>query len=120
MRALLLVDHGSRRAAANLLLGEVAALVRAELDDDAIPVRIAHMELAAPSIDEAFAAMRAEGVTEVLVHPYFLGPGRHATEDIPRLVAEASRRHGLPATVTPHLGVHPLLAKLVLERAGLT
>jgi sirohydrochlorin ferrochelatase len=119
VRALLIVDHGSRRAAANALLEEVATLVREAMPEQGVRVAIAHMELAAPSIDEAFAILKAQGVEEVRVMPYFLGPGRHVTEDIPALVEEAATAHGLDAEVTPHLGVHPLLAQLVLERAGL-
>jgi sirohydrochlorin ferrochelatase len=115
--ALLLVDHGSRRAAANALLEQLAELVRARAAGT--PVRVAHMELAAPSIDEGFAACVADGADEVVVVPCFLTPGRHATEDVPRLAAEAAERHGVRFRSADVLGVHPLLAELVLVRAAL-
>ena len=43
-RALLLIDHGSRRAQANKLLDEVTALVKERLGKGSI-VEPAHMEL---------------------------------------------------------------------------
>ena len=54
VRAILLIDHGSRRAEANTLLGEVAARVKERIGDDAI-VEAAHMEIAEPTIAQGFA-----------------------------------------------------------------
>lgn len=114
--ALILVDHGSRRAASNAMLDDLATLVRGETEH---PVYVAHMELAEPSIDEAVGRAVAEGATEVVVCPFFLGPGRHVTEDIPKLSAEAAKAHGVQHRVAAHLGADPLLAQLILERAKL-
>ena len=36
------------------------------------------MELAEPSIEQAFDKCVAQGATFVVVHPYFLAPGRHS------------------------------------------
>ncbi|GAB4212113.1 MAG: hypothetical protein OHK0013_34490 [Sandaracinaceae bacterium] len=101
VRAILLVDHGSRLAAANQVLADVAAAMRATLGDAAI-VAIAHQEMAPPSVEAAVDALVARGVTELAVVPFFLVPGRHATEDVPRLAQEAARRHpGLRLRVLP-------------------
>lgn len=120
-RALLLVDHGSRVPAANAQLAELARLVQLEAARDGDPdllVQHAHMELGAPSIDDAIDALAARGVRELVLVPYFLAPGRHATEDIPRLAHEAAARHPeLRVHIAECLGVHELLAKLVLVRA---
>ena len=117
MRAILLVDHGSRVTAANAQLEEMARLVEAVAGDGTI-VRAAHMELAAPGIPEAIDALFAEGATELVVVPYFLAPGRHASEDVPRIAHQAAARHpALRLRVAEPLGVHELLAKLVLLRA---
>ena len=118
MRAILLVDHGSRRSEANAVVGEVADLVRAELGEGAI-VEPAHMELAAPSIAEAFDACVGAGAAEVVVVPYFLAPGRHARDDVPRLVGEAAAKHPeVRWRVAEVLGADPLMARLVLRRAA--
>lgn len=116
MNALLLVDHGSRRAEANALLAQIAALVSTRRPS--LIVEIAHMELAPPTVDEAFDACVSRGATEVVVMPYFLARGRHATEDIPALARAAAARHPHVALrIAEPLGVHALLAELVLARA---
>lgn len=118
MRAILLVDHGSRRVEANAALDEVVKLVQARLSDGT-RVMSAHMELASPSIEEAIARLASEGISELVVHPYFLGEGRHVSEDIPALVhAACARFPQLSVRISKPLGVHPLLAELVLERVA--
>ncbi len=114
-KAILLVDHGSRLAEANNLLAEIAKLV--EQSGPEYIVQQAHMELAEPTIAQGFDACVLAGALEVTVHPYMLGPGRHATQDIPRLVAAAALRHpGIVYRVTGPLGVHEGLASAVLDR----
>jgi len=115
MKAILLVDHGSRLREANEMLAEVATLVSEESPE--YHVEYSHMELAEPTIGQGFAACVKAGAQEITVHPYMLSPGRHATQDIPRLVQEAAGRHpGVSYHVTEPLGLHALLAKVVLER----
>jgi len=115
-RALLIVDHGSRVALANESVGAVASLVSAQGEYDIVIG--AHMELAAPDIAEALSDAVGRGAVDVTVVPFMLAPGRHATEDIPRLVADAASQHaGVTWRVTAPLGVHHLLGQLVLERA---
>jgi sirohydrochlorin ferrochelatase len=114
-RAILLVDHGSRRPEANALLDEVAERVGRRVPDRVVCV--AHMELAPPSIAEGLDACVAAGADDIVVHPYFLGPGSHTSDDIPRLVAEASRRHpGVRVAISAPLGLHEGLVDAILER----
>ncbi len=114
--ALLLIDHGSRRAAANRLIGEVAALVKQRLGPKSI-VESAHMEIAEPTIAEAFALCVEQGATNVVVHPFMLAPGRHVTEDLPRLVAEAAAAHpGVRFSMAAPLGSHAGVIDAVIER----
>lgn len=118
MKAILLVDHGSVREAANHMLDCVGNLVQ-QMAGAGVIVRTAHMELAGPSIAEGFESCVHAGATEIVVFPYMLSPGKHSTRDIPRLVAEAAGR--FPAVryaVTSAFGVHEKLAEVVLERAG--
>lgn len=117
-RALLVVDHGSRRDDANQVVVEVARRLKAQ---GLCPiVEPAHMELAEPTIAQAFDACVAQGAAEVIIHPYFLGPGRHTTSDIPALAAAAANRHPHVAyRVTEPLGVHPNILAVIRERTGL-
>ena len=115
--AILLVDHGSRHADANALLEEMARRIRAR-EPDRI-VRIAHMELASPSIAEGVDACVGAGATEIVVHPYLLAPGRHSSEDIPRMVREAACRHpGVDVRTSEPFGAHEKLVDVILERVA--
>src|SRR6187551_3044467 len=88
---IILVDHGSRREESNDMLHDV---VRNFAESSGRPiVEPAHMELAEPSIATAFARCVERGATTVVVFPYFLLPGRHWSEDIPRLAAAAAGQH---------------------------
>ena len=119
MKAILLIDHGSRRDAANEMMDCMANLVQAMAGSDVI-ARYAHMELAEPSIEAGLRNCVNAGATEVICFPYMLSPGKHSTGDIPRMVAAAAAAFpGLDVRVTNALGVHEKLGELILERAGL-
>lgn len=119
VKAILLIDHGSRRAAANEMLDDMAAIVR-RVAGGGVLVHSAHMELAEPTIAQGFARCVEDGAREVIAFPYMLSPGRHATSDIPTLVAEAARAFpGVTYRVTEAFGLSEKLAEVVLERAGL-
>lgn len=116
MNAILLIDHGSRRAQANALLEEVAARVSERVGADTI-VEPAHMELAEPTIAQGFARCVERGASMVVVHPFMLAPGRHVQEDLPRLVAEAAATHeGVGFVMAPPLGSHAGVIDAVVER----
>ena len=118
MQAILLIDHGSRRHAANDMMDCMANLVQAMAGRDVI-VRFAHMELAEPSISSGVRQCVEAGATELTVFPYMLSPGKHSTVDIPRMVAEAATPYpALAVRVTSAFGVHEKLAELILGRAG--
>ena len=113
--AIIIVDHGSRRAASNEML-EVATRNFAAQSDYGI-VEPAHMELAEPDIATAFRNCVNRGATRIIVFPYFLSPGRHWSEDIPRLVAEAAAEHPNVAwLVTAPFGLHSGMAEIINDR----
>ena len=111
-----LVAHGSRAETANdahrTLCERVASAA-------GVPVVPAFLELAEPSIPEGIDRAVALGATGVRVVPYFLHPGRHLREDLPRIVAEASDRHGATASIelTTHVGDDPRMVQLLVDLA---
>lgn len=114
-RAVVLVDHGSRERAANAQLARIATALRRRLGG--LHVAIAHLSLVSPSVAEAIDGCVAGGAREIVVVPYFLAPGRHATRDVPRLARAAAAKHaGVRVRVAPALGVHPGLLDVVEER----
>lgn len=114
-KAILLVDHGSVKAEANELLGEIVRLVERIAPD--YHVEAAHMELAPPDIADAVAACVKAGSTDITVMPYMLAPGRHSTDDIPRMALEAAERHeGVRVRVSEPLGADSRLAEVILAR----
>ena len=119
MKAILLIDHGSRREAANEMMDCMTNLVQAMAGNDVI-ARYAHMELAEPSIEVGLRNCVDAGATEVICFPYMLSPGKHSTGDIPRMVAAAALSYPtIHVSVTNAFGVHEKLGELILERAGL-
>jgi sirohydrochlorin ferrochelatase len=116
---IVIVDHGSRRDESNAMLEEVARLFGERFRETYDIVEPAHMELAEPSIATAYARCVELGATRVVVCPFFLGPGKHWTADIPRITAEAAAK--FPQTeyhVTMPLGIDDLILELLAKRVG--
>ena len=113
-RAIVLVDHGSKREEANRVVGELADRLGAATGE---PVYPCHMELAEPTISQAVERAVAEGADFLYVFPFFLVPGRHSREDIPRMVSEAAGRHpGIRWHVDEPFGAAAGLVSMILER----
>lgn len=104
----LLIDHGSRKPESNAFLHHLADSYR--YSDSCPPhvlVGAAHMEISEPSIEVGIRNLISDGATRIVCVPYFLSPGRHATEDVPRLIEEAKFSIGNPditITSTTYLG----------------
>lgn len=113
--AVIIVDHGSRRKESNLMLNEFVEMYRRKTGYKI--VEPAHMELAEPSIGDAFQSCVQQGAHRIIISPFFLGPGRHWSQDIPSLSAEAAKQHpGVSYIVTAPLGLHELLVDVVNDR----
>ena len=117
-KALLIVDHGSKRKEANDMLKLVAS--RCQKLAKGVVVHYAHMELAEPTIAQGFEQCVKSGAMHVTVLPYMLSPGRHAVSDIPNMVAACAANHpGVKFKVTQPLGLSTKIAEVVMERAGI-
>lgn len=96
------------------MLDALAAMLRERTDDR---VYVAHMEMAEPTLAQAFETAYQEGVRSVVVFPYFLSPGRHSREDIPRLCAEAAGSlDELSWHCAAPIGLDPIMAELIIHR----
>ena len=100
------------------MLEHVAELFARRFGEKYDIVEPAHMEIAEPSIATAYGRCAERGAQRIVVIPFFLGPGKHWTQDIPRLTADASCN--FPQTtyhVSPTLGVDDLILDLLAKRA---
>lgn len=118
MLGLIIVDHGSRFPESNQLVVRVAQAFQKRFADQFAIVEPAHMELAEPSIQVAYQRCVERGAQRILVIPYFLGPGKHWTTDIPALVTQAAANS--PETswsLAAPLGLDDLMLDLLHKRA---
>jgi sirohydrochlorin ferrochelatase len=83
---------------------------------DAI-IEFGHMEVLEPALATAFERAIARGATEIIVHPFFLSPGRHVSSDLPRICREASAAHPqVPWRLTEATGQSPAIYDAIVER----
>ncbi len=118
MKSLLVVAHGSRRAASN---DEIRGLTRSLAERAGGTygrVACAFLELAEPSIPEGLRQAIAAGATQIVVLPYFLSAGRHVVTDIPAEVEMVrAERPDVSIVIAPYLGAAPALREVLLELA---
>ncbi len=114
MHHLLLIAHGSRRQASNEAVLKLAARMQAQ---SGRPVSAAFLELAEPDIETGIHLCVQAGARRLDILPYFLAPGRHVLEDVPRLVERSMQAHPqVQWRLLPHLGASPKLAEFLLNQ----
>jgi sirohydrochlorin ferrochelatase len=114
MQALLVVAHGSRRAASNQEIFDILSTKTTHY----ISISAAFLELATPSISEGVDFCVKNGATEVVVLPYFLSAGRHVSEDIENALAPKRLEYPqLTITIKPHIGAANGMAEMLLNLA---
>ncbi|MDG4823054.1 CbiX/SirB N-terminal domain-containing protein [Asanoa sp. WMMD1127] len=105
-----LAAAGTRDAAARDTVETVARSLSVELGG--VPCQVAYASAAAPTGDEAVAALRARGARHIAVSSYFLAPGL-----LHEAVVTAARSAGATILAEP-LGGAPELARLVVARTA--
>ncbi|MCX8520397.1 MAG: CbiX/SirB N-terminal domain-containing protein [Rhodoferax sp.] len=116
-RAVILFAHGSRDPLWHLPIEAVARQMQAS--NTQLQVRPAYLELSSPSLPDAAQSLVQLGYTHISVVPLFLGVGRHAREDLPRLITQL--RVHYPAVVfdlKPAVGEDPRLIRLLASIAA--
>ncbi len=111
----LVVGHGSRRREANDDVREATRRI-AELGNFPL-IEAAFLEIESPNIAEGFRRLVDRGARKIIVHPYFLSPGRHTRGDIPVEVREvASKYQGISFRISEPLAAHPAVISASVER----
>jgi sirohydrochlorin ferrochelatase len=114
VKALVIVAHGSRRAASNEEVIALSGQVAASLKEQYPIVSTGFLELASPLIPDAIEQCIQQGATDVTVLPYFLSAGRHVQEDVPAEVNTIQLKYPDTAiTLLKHLGGMPQMVNLI-------
>ncbi len=115
-RGLILFAHGARDPRWAAPFERVAALVRAQRPG--LRVRLAFLELMAPTLAEAGAQLADAGCSHVDVLPMFLGTGGHLRHDLPPMVAQLREQHPqLRWTLHPPVGEIDAVAQAMAAAA---
>lgn len=103
--ALLLIAHGSRRAAANQEFQQQVQALASQLAQPELLVKACYLELCPPGISQALAELAEQGVERIRILPCFLNQGRHVAEDVPADVAEFTGQFPkVEVEMLPYLG----------------
>jgi len=112
--SVILLGHGSQADGGNVALREVADIIKEKSGIEVLP---AYLQFCEPSLGQAIDKAVEDGATRIVVMPYFLYMGNHVAKDIPEELDMMRAKHkGVEMVMTGHLGAHPKLADIVLER----
>ncbi len=120
-RALVLFAHGARDARWAEPFEAVAARIRHAAP--ALAVRLAFLEMMAPTLGDAVDSLATAGASEVDIVPLFLGTGGHLRRDLPPLLDAIRAAHPalairLHAAIGEHAAVLDAMARASLDAAG--
>lgn len=118
MQGVLFICHGSRRqhscVEANVFMDEC------KKEFAHIPiVEYGFLELAAPTISDAFEKCVKQGVTKLAVIPFLLLKAGHVTYDIPKELVDLQERYPqIQVTYGHPIGVTQKMSQLVLDKVA--
>ncbi|MGV0985146.1 MAG: sirohydrochlorin chelatase [Limnohabitans sp.] len=115
----ILFAHGSRDPLWRLPIDAVAQSMRQRWPD--LPVACAFLELTTPDLATVVEQLMGLGLSQLRIVPMFLGVGRHAREDLPKLVDELRQAYPqMQFELTPSVGEHPAMTTLLGDIAAAT
>jgi sirohydrochlorin cobaltochelatase len=120
-KATILFGHGSRDPLWRAPIEAVAARVAAASPQSF--VRCAYLELDQPDLPSSVAELVEAGAAQITIVPMFLGVGKHAREDLPKLLESLRSRYSdVQFHLRPAVGeddrVLDLLAQVALDPQG--
>lgn len=114
--SLLLVAHGSRRAASNDEVRNLTQNLAALAGERFHSVDCAFLELAEPLIPDGIEQAIQQGAEAVYILPYFLSAGRHVSQDIPAEAAPKQQQYPqVEIKILPYLGSAEGIVELLLK-----
>ncbi len=113
-RGILLLAHGSIVAGVERELESIAAVLRLQTEADCVVVGF--LDYTEPKIAEAVRMSVEQGVSELLVMPYFLTAGYLLRKALRMVSEEAAQYPGLRIQIAQYVGGHPQLVDVVIDR----
>ncbi|MEQ8174714.1 MAG: CbiX/SirB N-terminal domain-containing protein [Syntrophomonadaceae bacterium] len=112
-----IITHGSKRKEANDEMRSLVNMIRER--DLANLYQTAFLQFEQPALGAAVDQLLSTGVQTIVVMPYFLVTGNHLSIDIMGLIKDEQEKHpDIKFMVARHLGMHPGLVDIVLDRIG--
>jgi len=105
--------HGSRKPESNQYFYDLIKEI-----SDSPNINLGFLELVQPDIQTAIQNHIQNGAKKIHVIPLFFSPGRHVTEDIPKIINELSLSYpDVEIVLEDIIGIHPEFKKLVKSLA---
>ena len=106
MRGIVLFAHGARDPQWAQPFEAIRDRVRLHKPES--PIALAYLELMSPTLEEAIAAVIAEGAPSVTVFPLFMAQGGHLKQDLPRILESIRQSYPhVPISLETALGEVP-------------
>ena len=100
-------------------LGEVARRLQDRLGEEQANVLLSCLEFIEPFPDEAVKLLSRQGMNRVIMLPYLLGHGKHATIEMDEMLDDVrAQSPQVELLLADGLGADPRLADLIVERIG--
>lgn len=114
MKAIILFGHGARDPRWREPFDRLASLWTAQ--HAGTPVELAFLEMMQPSLDEAVAALSAQGATQITVVPVFFGQGGHLRNDFPVLLDSCREKFPqITLSTTPAVGEDLAVLQAIID-----
>ncbi len=111
----LLLGHGSKLKSANRGLGRLADEIQRRGQFSGVTP--AFLQLAHPSLEDAFQILVDKGICRVVIMPLFLFEGVHMTADIPTAIDRlCSKYPQLQVALASCIGPDPMLAEICKQK----
>lgn len=115
-RGIVLFGHGSRDPLWRRPIEAVARQIKQ--DAPGLEVQCAYLELCEPDLGSSVQALLDLGVNAITILPMFLGVGKHAREDLPKLLDDLRLQHPhIGFVLQPAVGEDPAMVALMARLA---
>ena len=90
---LIWIAHGSKRIESNQAVADLVERVAPKLTHKFDLVLPAFLELTTPKIEQQAQILIDQGIKKISLFPYFLAPGHHLVNDLPKMQAQLQSQH---------------------------